>query len=80
MPKISPISYRILACIFELAGFRKVREEGDHLIFTRSDLLRPLVIPKYKSIPVFIIRNNLRTSGMTRDRYFELFTQCSQPA
>jgi predicted RNA binding protein YcfA (HicA-like mRNA interferase family) len=77
MPKISPISYKILVCVFELAGFRKVREEGDHMIFTRPDVLRPVVIPKYRSVPVFIIRNNLRTSGMTRDRYFELLAQCS---
>jgi len=77
MPKIAPISFKILVCIFELAGFRCVREEGDHLIFTRSDVLRPVVIPKYRSIPVFIIKNNLRTAGMTRDRYFELFNRCS---
>lgn len=77
MPKISPVSYKILICIFELDGFRCVREEGDHLIFTRQDVLRPVVIPKYRNIPVFIIKNNLRTAGMTRDRYFELFKKCS---
>jgi predicted RNA binding protein YcfA (HicA-like mRNA interferase family) len=77
MPKIAPVSYKILNCIFELAGFKCVREEGDHLIFTKPDVLRPVVIPKYRSIPVFIIKNNLRTSGMTRERYFELFKKCS---
>ncbi|MGH9871607.1 MAG: type II toxin-antitoxin system HicA family toxin [Pyrinomonadaceae bacterium] len=77
MPRIAPVSYRILVCIFELAGFKCVREEGDHMIFTRIGVLRPIVIPKYRSIPVFIIKNNLRTSGMTRDRYFELFKKCS---
>jgi predicted RNA binding protein YcfA (HicA-like mRNA interferase family) len=77
MPKIGPVSYKILVCIFELDGFRCVREEGDHMIFTRPDVLRPVVIPKYRSIPVFIIKNNLRTAGMTRDRYFELFKKCS---
>jgi hypothetical protein len=33
------------------------------------------VIPRYASIPVFIIKNNLRTAGMTRERYFELLGQ-----
>ena len=40
-----------------------------------SDAFGPkatLVIPKYAAIPVFIIKNNLRTAGMTRERYFEL--------
>ncbi len=27
---------------------------------------------KYAAIPVVIIRNNLRTAGMTRERYLEL--------
>jgi hypothetical protein len=33
---------------------------------------RPLVIPVYREIPVFIIRNLLRTAGMSRERYFDL--------
>lgn len=80
MPKLSPVHYRILACVlacvFEKDGFALVREEGDHLIYTKRGILRPIVIPKYKSIPVFIIKNNLRSGGITRDRYFELFQQC----
>jgi predicted RNA binding protein YcfA (HicA-like mRNA interferase family) len=77
MPRIGPVSYKVLVCIFGLDGFRCAREEGDHMIFTRPDVLRPVVIPKYKSIPVFIIKNNLRTAGMPRDRYLELLQKCS---
>ena len=33
---------------------------------------RPLVIPAYKAVPVFIIKNLIRTSGITREQYFEL--------
>lgn len=77
MPKIGPVSHRILVCIFELAGFRCVREEGDHMIFTRKDVLRPVVVPKYRSIPVFIIKNNMRTAGLSREVYFDLLNSCS---
>ncbi|MGO4881372.1 MAG: hypothetical protein ACLP59_11175 [Bryobacteraceae bacterium] len=42
------------------------------MVFTKTGVARPVVIPKYASVPVFIIKNNLRTSGMSRDRYFEL--------
>lgn len=76
MPKLSPVSYRILVCIFELDGFVRVREEGDHMIFTKPGVLRPIVIPKYKHVPVFIIKNNMRSSGMSRERYFHLFEEC----
>ena len=45
-------------------GFRCVRQEGDHLIYTKPGVLRPVVIPKSLGVPVFIIKNNLRTAGM----------------
>jgi len=48
------------------------REEGDHLVYTKAGSKRPVVIPKYSELPVFIIKNNLRTAGITRERYFEL--------
>jgi predicted RNA binding protein YcfA (HicA-like mRNA interferase family) len=72
MPKLKPVSYKTLAKVFEAEGFRCVRVEGDHMVFTKARCARPVVIPKYASIPVFIIKNNLRTAGMSRERYFEL--------
>jgi hypothetical protein len=38
----------------------------------KAGSLRPIVIPEYQQVPVFIIKNNLRTAGISRDRYFEL--------
>ena len=75
MPKLSPISYKQLVEVFQADGFRCVRIEGDHMVFTKSGVIRPVVIPKYAAVPVFIIKNNLRTAGMTRERYFELLGQ-----
>ncbi len=72
MPKLSPVSYKQLVKVFEADGFRHVRTEGDHLVLTKSGVIRPIVIPKSSAVPVFIVRNNLRTAGMSRDRYFEL--------
>ena len=72
MPRLSPLSYKALVRVFEADGFRCVREEGDHMVFTKTGCIRPVVIPKYAAVPVFIIKNNLRTAGMSRERYFEL--------
>ena len=72
MPRLSPVSYKALVKVFKNDGFVLVREEGDHMVFTKPGVLRPVVIPKYPSVPVFIIRNNLRTAGMSRERYFNL--------
>ena len=70
--KLVPVPYQTLVRIFEKEGFTFARQEGDHKIFTKPGVLRPLVIPTYRAVPVFIIRNLLRTSGMSRERYFEL--------
>ena len=75
MPKLNAISYKTLVRVFEADGFRCVRQEGDHMVFTKPGVIRPVVIPRYAAVPVFIIKNNLRTAGMTRDRYFELLGQ-----
>lgn len=72
MAKITPIHYRKLAKVFELAGFQKMREKGDHMIYTKTDVIRPIVIPKYSQIPIFVIKNNLRTGQISREEYFNL--------
>lgn len=76
MPKLNPVSYKILTCVFELDGFSLVRETDDHLIYTKPGVIRPVVIPKYHEVPVFIIKNDLRTAGMSRERYFDLLERC----
>lgn len=72
MPKITPISAYKLQKVFEKAGFQCVRTEGDHFVYTKKGIARPVVIPNWNDIPVFIIKNNLRTAGITREEYFSL--------
>jgi len=72
MAAIRPVPYERLVRVFEWDGFGYRGIEGDHLIYVKAGVRRPLVIPKYRAVPVFIIKNLLRTSGMSRDRYFEL--------
>jgi hypothetical protein len=36
---------------------------------------RAVVIPEYDEIEVEIIKNNMRTVGMTREQYFELLNK-----
>jgi hypothetical protein len=45
------------------------------MILTKAGVLRPVVIPKYAAVPVFIIKNNLRSAGITRERYLELLSR-----
>ena len=34
--------------------------------------IRPVITPKYKEVPIFVIRNNMRIIGLSREKYFEL--------
>ena len=58
--------------MFEQKGFTLDRQEGDHLIYIKVGVQRPIVIPMYKQIPVFIIKNNLRSAHITREDYVQL--------
>jgi predicted RNA binding protein YcfA (HicA-like mRNA interferase family) len=75
MPKIVPIPASKLRRVFEKAGFKCVRTEGDHLVYTKEAVARPVVIPDRAAVPVFIIKNNLRTAGISRDEYFSLLKE-----
>ncbi|MBI4187900.1 MAG: type II toxin-antitoxin system HicA family toxin [Chloroflexi bacterium] len=74
MPRITPISWKDFENVLIKAGCRFVRQEGDHRIYTKDGLKRPLVLPMC-DLPVFIIQNNLRTLGLSRDEYFKLLNE-----
>lgn len=73
--KLSPCHYRDLVKIFERAGWKFDRTRGDHLVYVKPGFLRPVIIPKYKTVPVFIIKNNLRTAHITNEEYDQLRKQ-----
>jgi predicted RNA binding protein YcfA (HicA-like mRNA interferase family) len=75
MPKIVPIPAGRLRKVFEKAGFNLVRSEGDHFVYTKPGISRPVVIPDWPDVPVFIIKNNLRTANMSREEYFEMLSR-----
>lgn len=75
MPRITPTHYKKLVSIFEKEGFRVIRQKGDHLVLTKPGISRPIIIPMYKEMPVFIIKNNLRIADISRERYFQLLRQ-----
>jgi len=70
--KIKPTHYQVQVKIFEMAGCVFARTKGDHLIYHYPGAIRPVVIPKYKEVPTFIIRINMRIIGMSREKYLDL--------
>ena len=75
MPRITPVHWQDLEKVFLSAGFRLARQEGSHRSYVKAGILRPVVIPTYHQVPVSIIRNNLKTAGISRDEYLLLLRE-----
>jgi predicted RNA binding protein YcfA (HicA-like mRNA interferase family) len=75
VPRIVPIHWTVLETIFVLDGWRFDRQEGSHRSYVKPGTARPVVIPTYPAVPVSIVRNNMRTAQMTRERYFALLAE-----
>lgn len=74
MPRLTPVHWRVLVCIFEKAGFVFDREKSSHIQYVRDDCIRP--IPKYDSVGLDIIHGLLRSAKMTRPEYFKYLKKC----
>jgi predicted RNA binding protein YcfA (HicA-like mRNA interferase family) len=76
MPRITPVHWKTLECVFLKDGFVFERQRGDHRSYVKKGIPRPVVIPTYREIDVDIIRSNMRTAQMVRERYFRLLREC----
>jgi predicted RNA binding protein YcfA (HicA-like mRNA interferase family) len=46
-------------CVFK-------RMKGDHRVYVKMGLKRPLIVPQYDPLPPFIILNNLRVLSVSK--------------
>lgn len=72
MPSIRPIHYRDFEKFVMYLGCRFDRQIGDHKIYQRVGLSRPVVIRTLKDLPVGEIRSNLRTLNITPEEYLKI--------
>ncbi len=72
MPAVRPTSYEVQVKVFEAAGCKYSHTRGDHLVYHYPGAVRPVVIPKYKEVPVFIIKNNMKVIGLSREEYLRI--------
>ena len=75
MPKISNLSFKDFCLFIEIFGCIHLRTEGDHMIYTKAGLKRPIVIPRYNPLPEFIIENNLRVLGISKKELRNYFSR-----
>ncbi len=72
MPRVTPVHWKRFEKFLLYVGCTFVREKGDHRIYARDGLSRPVVVPRDTQLPIFIIRNNLRVLGISTDDYLQI--------
>ena len=72
MEKIGKVSWQRFEKFLVKIGCEFVKEEGDHRKYRRPGLLRPVIIPRNKELPAFVIQNNLRTLGISKEDYVRI--------
>ncbi|PIR83927.1 hypothetical protein COU18_00745 [Candidatus Kaiserbacteria bacterium CG10_big_fil_rev_8_21_14_0_10_51_14] len=51
-------------CVFK-------REKGDHRVYSKLGLKRPVIVPRDSELPPGIVLNNLRTLGISKETYLD---------
>lgn len=69
MSRIDQISSKLFEKFLLNCGCIFIRQKGDHKIYQKTGILRPLVVPQKRALPVFIILNNLRVLGISKNEF-----------
>ena len=72
MPSLRPIHYRKFEKFLLHIGCHLRNQVGDHRMYTRSDLSRPVVVRTLKDLPVMEIKSNLRTLNISTQEYLNI--------
>ena len=71
MQKLVPVPNHKFRKFLEYVGCEFKRPKGDHVIYTRHDLKRPIVFRATGDVPIFHIKSNLRTLNISTKEFVE---------
>lgn len=71
MPRIQSIHWKEFEKFLLSVGCEFKREKGDHRVYWKAGIRRPVIIPRDTALPAFIILNNLKVLGITREEYLK---------
>jgi len=72
MPRITPIHWKKFEKFVLYLGCTFNHQKGDHRIYKRSDLKRPVVVTVDTQLPIVHIKTNLNTLGISHDEYLQI--------
>lgn len=66
------IPLRLFRDYLEYKGLKNIRNKGGHEVWSRKNLLRPIILQSHiDPIPEFIVKANLRTLGETAEDFYK---------
>lgn len=71
MGELGSVDWKRFEAFLLSSGCEFKRIKGDHRVYSRDNLRRPLIVPMHDPLPPFIILNNLRTLGVPKDMFLE---------
>lgn len=75
MPRIKAVHWKEFEKFLIKVGCEFKRERGDHRVYWKDGIKRPIVIPRDTSLPSFIILNNLKVLGISREEYLKIISK-----
>lgn len=66
MPILRALNWKIFEKFLLEQGCVFKREKGDHRVYWKKGITRPIIVPRDKKLPPFIILNNLRTLNIPK--------------
>jgi predicted RNA binding protein YcfA (HicA-like mRNA interferase family) len=72
MSRIQAIHWKEFEKFLLKVGCEFKREKGDHRVYWKSGIKRPVIIPRDTSLPAFIILNNLKVLNISREEYLKI--------
>lgn len=73
MSRIAPVKVKQFRSFLKIVGCTFDRVKGDHEIWVKKGLTRPIVFPiKDKELTPFIVKSNLRTLSISEEEFLSL--------
>ena len=73
MRTLANITIDEFRAILQRQGLTLVRVKGGHEVWAKAGMLRPVIIQTHiNPIPEFIVRNNLRNLGISKQEFLSL--------
>ena len=71
MPPLPQLSGRETVRIFELLGWKVVRQKGSHIILVKDGQIATLSVPDHKEVAKGTLRSLIRSAGLTITEFLD---------